>query len=618
MPSNFLARLKASPVLCDGAMGTLLYSKGIFINRCYDELNVSQPDLIRGIHHEYLQAGAEVIETNTFGGNAIRLERHGLRDKVHEINFHGARLAKEAAKSFDAWVAGAVGPLGIRIEPLGKTSFQEARDIFREQIAALLEGGVDILILETFGYIDELHQAIHAARELDPRVPIVAQVTLDEESNCLDGSTPEIFAPRIEEWGADVIGCNCSVGPVTMLDSVERIRAATTLPLSAQPNAGIPRSVEGRNIYLCSPEYMASYARKFVTAGVRLVGGCCGSTPEHIRVMKSALRATQARARTEVTAKAQPASPVVASTPLEQRSRLGAKIARGEFLTMVEIVPPKGTNIQKELEGAKFLKTVGVDAINIPDSPRASARMSNQALSLLLQQQAGIEAILHYTCRDRNVLCIQSDLLGAAAIGIRNLICITGDPPKMGGYPDATAVFDVDAIGLVNIVHNLNRGLDIGGNPMGAGTGFVIGIGANPGVPNIDEEIRRFEYKVEAGAEYAVTQPVFDLSLLEAFLRRIEHFKIPVVAGIWPLVSARNAEFMKNELRVSVPENIMERMTRAASPEAAREEGISIARDMLIAVRHMVQGAQISAPQGKYASAVDVLEALGSSGARAG
>jgi methionine synthase I (cobalamin-dependent)/5,10-methylenetetrahydrofolate reductase len=618
MPGDFLARLKASPVLCDGAMGTLLYSKGIFINRSYDELNVSQPDLIRGIHHEYLQAGAEVIETNTFGGNSVRLERHGLGDKVHDINFHGARLAKEAAKSFDAWVAGAVGPLGIRIEPLGKMSFQETRDIFRQQIAALLEGGVDILILETFGYIDELHQAIHAARELDPLVPIVAQVTLDEESNCLDGSTPEIFAPRIEEWGADVIGCNCSVGPVPMLDSIERVRAATTLPLSAQPNAGIPRSVEGRNIYLCSPEYMASYARKFVTAGVRLVGGCCGSTPEHIRVMKSALRATQARARTgSATAKAQTA-PVVASLPLEERSQLGAKIARGEFLTMVEILPPKGTNIHKELEGAKFLKSVGVDAINIPDSPRASARMSNQALSLLLQQQAGIEAILHYTCRDRNVLCIQSDLLGAAAIGIRNLICITGDPPKMGGYPDATAVFDVDAIGLVNIVHNLNRGLDIGGNPMGAGTGFVIGIGANPGVPNIDEEIRRFEYKVEAGAEYAVTQPVFDLSLLENFLRRIEHFKIPVVAGIWPLVSARNAEFMKNELRVSVPESIMDRMTRATSPEAAKEEGIAIAREMLIAVRHMVQGAQISAPQGKYAAAVDVLEALGSSGAQAG
>jgi homocysteine S-methyltransferase len=284
---------------------------------------------------------------------------------------------------------------------------------------------------------------------------------------------------------------------------------------------------------------------------------------------------------------------------------------------MVEIVPPKGTNIEKELEGSKFLKSVGVDGINIPDSPRASARMSNQALSVLLQQQAGVEAILHYTCRDRNVLCIQSDLLGAAAVGIRNLICITGDTPKMGGYPDATAVFDVDAIGLVNIVHNLNRGLDIGGNPIGAGTSFVIGVGANPGVPNLDEEIRRFEYKVEAGAEYAVTQPVFDLSLLENFIRRIEHFKIPVIAGIWPLVSARNAEFMKNERRVSGPESILERMSRAPNPEAARHEGVAIAREMLIAVREMVQGAQISAPQGRYSSAVDVLEALGGNAARA-
>jgi homocysteine S-methyltransferase len=296
--------------------------------------------------------------------------------------------------------------------------------------------------------------------------------------------------------------------------------------------------------------------------------------------------------------------------PLEQRSRLGAKLAAREFVTMVEIVPPKGTDIRKEIEGAHFVKSVGVDGINIPDSPRASARMSNQALSLLVQQQVGIEAILHYTCRDRNVLCIQSDLLGAAATGIHNLICITGDPPKMGNYPDATAVFDVDAIGLVNIVHNLNRGLDIGGNPIGAGTGFVIGVGANPGVPNLDEEIRRFEYKVEAGAEYAVTQPVFDLSLLENFLRRIAHHRIPVVAGIWPLVSLRNAEFMKNELRVSVPDSILERMAASKTPEAAREEGVAIAREMLIAVRPMVQGAQISAPQGRYASAVDVLEAL--------
>ncbi|HTW32911.1 MAG TPA: bifunctional homocysteine S-methyltransferase/methylenetetrahydrofolate reductase [Candidatus Sulfotelmatobacter sp.] len=613
MAADFLTRVKQSPVLCDGAMGTLLYAKGIFINRSYDELNLSQPDLIRSIHHDYLQAGAEIIETNTFGANSFRLARHSLTDKVQEINRAGARLAREAAKSFDVWVAGSVGPLGTRIEPLGKTSFQEAREAFREQIEALADGGVDLLILETFGYLEEIHQAMLAARDVSASLPIVAQVTIDEDGNCLDGSDPETFVPKLEEWGADVIGCNCSVGPVAMLDAIERVRALTSLPLAAQPNAGIPRSVEGRNIYLCSPEYMASYARKFVASGVRVVGGCCGTTADHIRVMKSALRAGEARSKT-VAAHVTDGQAPPKATPavlLENRSPLGAKFARGEFVTMVEIVPPKGIDIRKEVEGARFLKSVGVDAVNIPDSPRASARMSNQALSLLIQREIGIEAILHYTCRDRNVLCIQSDLLGAAAVGIRNLICITGDPPKMGNYPDATAVFDVDAIGLVNIVRSLNRGLDLGGNPIGTGTAFVIGVGANPGLTDLDEEIRRFEYKVEAGAEYAVTQPVFDLRLLENFLRRIEHCRIPVVAGIWPLVSVRNAEFMKNELRVSVPDSILDRMARPQTPEGARAEGVAIAREMLIATRQMVQGAQISAPNGRYTSAVDVLEALG-------
>ena len=615
MADDFIARLQKAPILCDGAMGTLLYSKGVFINRCYDELNLSQPDLIRGIHHEYLQAGAEIIETNTFGGNAFRLARHSLADRVTDISLAGARIARDAAKSFDVWVAGSVGPLGIRIEPLGKTSREEAREAFRQQIAALVQGGVDIIMLETFGYLEELHQAVLACRDVNSKIPVIAQVTIDEDGNCLDGSDTETFTTRITDWGVDVVGCNCSVGPVAMLDAVERVRAATSLPLAAQPNAGVPRSVEGRNIYLCSPEYMASYARKFVSAGVRLVGGCCGTTPEHIRAMKAALRMGEARVKTSsppsvAVSSVNTAEPAVA---IAKRSNLGSKLANAEFVTMVEIVPPKGIEIRKELEGARFLKSVGVDAINIPDSPRASARMSNQALSLIVQQQVGIEAVLHYTCRDRNVLGIQSDLLGAAATGIRNLICITGDPPKMGNYPDATAVFDVDAIGLVNIVKSLNRGLDIGGNPIGEGTSFVIGVGANPGISNLDEEIRRFEYKVEAGAEYAVTQPVFDLTLLENFLKRIEHCRIPVVAGIWPLVSLRNAEFMRNELRVSVPDTILERMSRAPSPEVAREEGIVIAREMLAAVRDMVQGAQISAPMGRYATAVDVLEALGSS-----
>jgi len=615
MRTDFLSRLDKGPVLCDGAMGTVLYAKGIFINRCYDELNCSQPELIRGIHHEYLQAGADIIETNTFGANPARLGRHSMAERTRDINRAGAQVAREAAKSFDALVAGSVGPLGIRIEPLGKTSREEARAMFRQQIAALVEGGVDLLILETFGYLEELHQAVLAARDVDPNIPVVAQVTIDEDGNCLDGSDPETFAPRMADWGTEVIGCNCSVGPVAMLSTLERIRRVTELPLSAQPNAGMPRAVDGRNIYLCSPEYMASYARKFVAAGVKLVGGCCGTTPEHIRVMKSGLRVSEARTRTGVfpVPKSPALSPINIPT-LEQRSRLGGRIAAGEFATMVEIVPPRGTDISKELEGARFLKTVGVDAVNIPDSPRASARMSNQALATLVQQQVGIEAVLHYTCRDRNVLSIQSDLLGASTIGIHNLICITGDPPKLGNYPDATAVFDVDAIGLVNIVHNLNRGLDIGGNPMGTGTRFVIGVGANPGLPDMDEEVRRFEYKVEAGAEYAVTQPVFDIALLESFLRRIEHCRIPVVAGIWPLVSVRNAEFMKNELRVSVPDAIFERMAHAANPEAARQEGIAIAREMLWALRDLVQGAQISAPFGKYSAAAEVLEVLGTGG----
>jgi len=612
MASDLLTKIKQAPVLCDGATGTFLYAKGVFINRCYDELNLSQPDLIRAIHQDYLQAGAEIIETNTFGANAFRLARHSIADRVREINLAGVKLAKEAAKSFDGWIAGSVGPLGIRIEPLGKTSLEEARSAFRDQISALVEGGVHLLILETFGYLEEIHQAILAAREVHSTIPLVAQVTIDEEGNCLDGSSPEVFTPKLEQWGADVIGCNCSVGPVAMLDGIERMRPLTSLPLAAQPNAGIPRSVEGRNIYLCSPEYMASYARKFVAAGVRLVGGCCGTTPDHIRAMKAALRVGEARAKAAASPASQARLTAVPALSLEQRSRLGRKLAQAEFVTMVEIVPPKGKDAHKEIEGARFLKSVGVDGINIPDSPRASARMSNQALSLLVEQQVGMETILHYTCRDRNVLGIQSDLLGAAALGLRNLLCITGDPPKMGNYPDATAVFDVDAIGLVNIVRNLNRGLDIGENPIGQGTAFVIGVGANPGLNDMDEEIRRFEYKVQAGAEYVVTQPVFDLRLLDNFLRRIEHCRIPVVVGIWPLISVRNAEFMKNELRVSVPDAILERMARAQTPEAAREEGVAIAREMLVAARDRVQGAQISAPLGKYAAAIDVLEALGS------
>ncbi|GGG76449.1 bifunctional homocysteine S-methyltransferase/methylenetetrahydrofolate reductase [Edaphobacter dinghuensis] len=610
-------------VLCDGAMGTMLYARGVFINRSYDELNLSQPELVREVHAEYLQAGAEVVETNTFGANRFRLEHFGIQDKVREINLAGVKLARECVdqirekQASEAFVAGSIGPLGVRLEPLGKVGLDEARDAFAEQIRAMAEGGpgvgVDLLMIETMTSLSESKQAIRAARSEAPWLPVVVMVTVDEEGNCLDGASAETAANKLTEWGADAIGCNCSAGPATVLSVIERMRKVTPLPLAAMPNAGIPRAVEGRTLYLTSPEYMASFTRKLVKAGATFVGGCCGTTPSYTRAMKSALRALGAmETGAQVMESGDSAAAAVVKNkveppPLAQRSKIGSMVAAGEFVTMVEIVPPKGIDCSKEVNGAAELHRLGVDAINVPDSPRASARMSAQSLCVQIQQNVGIETILHYTCRDRNVLSIQSDLLGASSIGLKNVLCLTGDPPKLGNYPDATAVFDVDAIGLVNIVRNLNCGLDIGKNSIGESTGFTVAVAANPGVPDIDQEVRRFAYKVEAGAEYAITQPVFDLRLLEAFLKRIEGFRIPVIAGIWPLTNLRNAEFMKNDLRVSMPEEIMVRMAAATSPEAARAEGVKIAQEMLAEARPMVQGVQVSAPFGKYAAAAQVL-----------
>lgn len=616
MPNSLIELFQTRSVLCDGAMGTMLYERGVFIHRCYDELNLSQPDLIRAIHEEYLQAGAEIIETNTFGGNRFRLQRHGLQDKVHDVNVAGAQIARQAAdqirdkQATQAYVAGAVGPIGVQIEPLGKVSFEEARTAFAEQIRALAEGGVDLLVLETMTSLNEVHQAILAAREAAPQLPVLAMMTIDEEGNTLDGSSPEVAAKKLTEWGVDALGCNCSAGPATVLSAIERMRTATTLPLVAMPNAGMPRAVDGRNIYLCSPEYMASFARKFAQAGVQFVGGCCGTTPSHIRAMRSALRALDARKSGPVTSATVTVQNPVVAPPLEKRSKLGADLVAGKFIALVEIVPPRGISAHRELQAATLLAQNGVEAINVPDSPRASARMSALSLCLQIQQQVGIESVLHYTCRDRNVLSIQSDLLGAASLGLRNILCLTGDPPKLGNYPDATAVFDVDAIGLVNIVRNLNNGLDIGGNSIGASTGFAIGVAANPGVPDLDNEVRRFAYKVEAGAEYAITQPVFDLRLLEVFLKRVEQFHLPVIAGIWPLISLRNAEFMRNDLRVFVPDDILLRMQQADTPELARAEGVKIAQEMLIAARDMVQGVQVSAPSGRFEAALTVMESV--------
>jgi methionine synthase I (cobalamin-dependent)/5,10-methylenetetrahydrofolate reductase len=612
--AEFRKKIQSKIIVADGAMGTMLYAKGIFINRCFDELNLSAPGLVKEIHQEYVKSGAEVLETNTFGGNRLRLGAFGFAEKLRAINEAGVRLAREAAGE-KAFVAGAIGPLGIAIEPLGPTSFGEARAIFREQAGALISAGVDLFVLETFYDMSELREAIYAVREAaGPEVVVVAQVTVEDDGNLRDGTSTQTFTGILNELPVDVVGVNCSAGPKVVLETVEKMLALTTKALSAMPNAGLPATVEGRNIYLCSPEYMAQYARRFLQAGVRMIGGCCGTTPEHIKQICSEVRSLQPVQHRAAVIQDEATKPEVKrlpKVPMAEKSQMGAKLAAGKFVAFVEILPPRGVNAAKEIEGARLCRDAGIDCINVPDGPRASARLSAQVTCQLIQQQAEIEAVLHFCCRDRNILSIQSELLGANAVGVRNLICITGDPPRMGTYPDATAVFDVDSIGLTNIVNNLNQGLDIGGNPIGSQTSLLIGVGANPGALNMDEELRRFAWKVEAGAEYVVTQPVFDLDLLEYFLRRTEQYKIPIIAGIWPLTSFRNAEFMVNELRVPVPQVYMDRMRRADSAEKARAEGILIAQEMCARIRSMVHGAQLSAPFGRYEMAVQVAESLG-------
>ncbi len=595
----------------DGAMGTMLYGRGVFLNVCYDELNLRQPDLVRDIHREYLRAGAELLETNTFGANPLKLATHGLAAETERINTEAAGLARDAAGSRAA-VLGAMGPLGVRVEPFGELSLEEARAMYERQARGLLAGGVDGFILETFSDVAELGAAVQAVRSVSD-LPLIAQMTVGTDGKTHYGTDPVVFGPELQAMDVDVIGVNCSVGPHGVLEAVEKLARVVTVPIAAQPNAGLPREVGDRKMYMASPEYMASYARRMVEAGARFVGGCCGTTPEHIRAIVGFVQSVSPRHAFDLGTLPAPA-PAVAlqSVPLAARSRFGAKLAEGRFVTTVEIVPPKGVDPAPMFEQVRQLKAAGVDAVNVPDGPRAQSRMGALLSALMIQREVGLEAVVHYACRDRNLLGMLSDLLGAAAAGVRNLLIITGDPPKMGPYPDATAVFDIDSIGLTNLVSRLNHGLDPGGNPLGQPTRFVIGVGVNPAAPDLERELKRFAYKVEAGAEYAITQPVFDLAQLDRFLSRVESFRIPIVAGIWPLVSLRNAEFLANEVPgVSVPNAVVERM-RAASARGKEEglaEGVRISREMLAAVAERVQGVQVAAPLGRVPVALDVLEA---------
>ncbi|BBH52655.1 bifunctional homocysteine S-methyltransferase/methylenetetrahydrofolate reductase [Fluviispira sanaruensis] len=595
-------------VLLGGSTGSLLYEKGIFINRSFDEVNLSQPDLVSKIHSDFIAAGAQIIGTNTWGANSFKLKAFGLENKFREINFAGAELARKAALN-QTWVAGTLGPLGVRIEPWGPTSLDEARDVFKAQAEALIKGGVDLFIMESFADLYEIQQAIRAVRELGD-LPIIAMMSVNEEGHSLYGTEPEWYIRKLDEWGADVVGADGGNGPTPMLELLKKFKSSTKKPIILCPNAGQPRMVDGRLIYMASPEYMGEFARQAFLKGARLLGGSSGTSPAHIKIMAGALRQAKAFDQVEIKPHEIIEHTLVHPTtvPRVQQSNWAKKIADGEFVVCMELLPPKGLETEKIIERSEICKKHGIDAINIPDGPRASARMSSLATACIIEREVGIESILHYACRDRNLLGIQSDLLGASGLGIKNILCITGDPPKMGPYPNATAVFDIDAIGLVNMVTRLNTGYDLGGSSIGRHTSMSVGVGANPVAIDLEKEKSRFRYKVEAGAEWAITQPVFDSESLFRFLEFSSQFRIPIIAGIWPLKSIRNAEFMANEVPgVFIPNNVLERMRKCKTAEEQTQEGILIARELIEEIKSSVQGLQISAPLGMVDFALKLL-----------
>ena len=617
MRAPFLEALDERVLVCDGAMGTMLYGRGVFLNRCFDELNVTQPDLVAEVHAAYVRAGANVIETNTFGANRYKLANFGLVADVMRLNVQGARVARHAARD-EQWVAGSLGPLGVRIEPWGRTGIDEAEAAFREQATALVEGGVDLFILETFRDLNEITAAIRAIRSVSA-LPIVAQMTTEEDGNSLDGTPPDTFAPALERAGADVVGVNCSVGPAAMLETIEAMARVSGAKLVAQPNAGRPRDVDGRNLYLCSPEYMASYARRFIVAGARLVGGCCGTTPEHIRHIALAVKtiapkprqarptAVEGAPRVSVSEPTAPAEPKPAVAPRE-KSALARAFTERRFAVVTEVSAPRGLDLGPTLQQAGRLRDLGAVAVNIPDYPRSGARASAAALAILVQQQGHIEVLLHYPCRDRNLVGMQSDLVGLHAIGLRNVLLTTGYPGRRSDYPDATSGFDVDAIGLTNLVVRLNHGLDLAGQSIGAPTRFHIGVAVNPFAPDQDDEWRRLDHKVEAGAEFLVTPPIFDLEAFRSALPRLKATGRPVVAGLAGLEGIRHAEFFASEVAgARVPEPLLQRLRQAADD---RHDALDVTVEIATELAELADGIHITAVHGSTRTTEQVLGRL--------
>ncbi len=603
---GFLDALDTRVLVCDGAMGTMLYARGVFLNRCFDELNLTRPDLVGEVHREYLRAGADVIETNTFGANRCKLAHFGLSDDVVRINREGAAIARRAAAG-QAWVAGSMGPLGVRIEPWGRTGVDEAEAAFRDQARGLAEGGVDLFILETFRDVNEIVAAIRAVRSVSA-LPIVAQVTTGEDGHTPDGTPPDAFVTALQEAGAEVVGVNCSVGPAAMLETIETMARVSTARLAAQPNAGRPREVDGRSLYLSSPEYMASYARRFIAAGVRLVGGCCGTSPEHTRQMAQAVRGARpvTRVATVQPVEAPPEAPVEVSRP--EKSALAAALASGRFAVVVEVAAPRGLDVADPVLQARRFRDLGAVAVNVPDYPKSGARVSAFALAALLEQ-SGTETMLHYVCRDRRLIGMQSDLVAAHAMGLRNLLLTTGTPAGPGNHPEDRPAPEVDAIGLINLVTHLNRGLDLGDQRLGAVARFHIGAVVNPFAADMDAEWRRIALKVDAGAEFFVTPPILDVEAFAPVLRRLQDAGLPVVAGVAALEGVRHAEFLASEVvGVRLPEWLVSRL-RQARDEAA--EAMTVTAEIAAWLAERASGLQMTSFHGSPETAEHALAAIG-------
>ena len=616
MKHPFLERLQAGPLLCDGAMGTLLYAHGVPYERCFDELNLVQPELIQRIHQEYLTAGAEIVETNTFGANRFKLARYGLEERVRDINFRAVKIAREAREvsGQPVFLAGAVGPSGRALAPAGAISPAEARAAFGEQIEALLEAGADLLILETFPDLDELRQAILAAREVCD-LPVVAQISFADDGTTLTGRGPADVAAALAELDVVVIGVNCGLGPQLALDVVQQMQSADGVYLATQPNAGFPSRLEGRFQYYSTPEYFADYTRRFAEAGVRLIGGCCGTTPRHTAAMRQALDELRPEHATRpISGVTLSRPPEVVETPATAGpSPWAQKLQAGKFVVSVELDPPKGLNPTKIVQGAQYLAGLGVDSINIGDSPMARVRMSCIALAVLIQRQTGLDTIIHFTTRDRNLMALQSELLGAHALGIRNVLALTGDPPRVGNYPNATGVWDVDSIGLVQVLRQLNEGRDWAGNSIGRPASFEIACAVNPVADDLELELDRFRRKMEAGAHFAMTQPLYDLEQLEQFIDRVGPLPIPLILGVMPLQSHKHAEFLHNELPgVSIPAAIRERMRQAG--ERGQAEGILQAQEFLSAAQRHVQGVYFMPSFGRYEMVGELVKVLSGPG----